>query len=324
MQCEGCGERYLATQRGNQHWRCLKHLEEQANAKSKLTQRDDLQPDAAGPEEEQTEEAELEEAQLYLLAYITLCREHYGVKDNCMEDFKATITGYAETKDKVTLKKLSRRFGVPASEIATIAHLLQSPFKGMQTKDEEYKQADKAFKPVYPCKPRVMGLDEKGRPQTVMEFCFPDQLADLLSDAELFMDANREVFDDGTWCSDVRTGGLWKAHPMVRAGVNPYLVSIWMDGGELTGFMGPRRGTWKFIFAAWKLLNFSEEQQTKQSNMRLAFICHEKTFKDYGARAIISGRQDANGAYMADTSWGSWMRLGFDGEHCSFPPRFLL
>lgn len=255
------------------------------------------------------------EAQLYLLAFVTLCREHYGVKDACMEDFKQAIVQYAHAKDKATLKRISRRFGVPRSEIGTIAGLINSnPFEGMETKTQEYKMADAAFQPVYNCKPRLMGLDEKGRPQTVVDFAVPDQLGDLLSDGHLYTDAHREVIDDGVWSSDVQHGGLWKAHPMVRAGVKPYLLSIWMDGGEITGFMGPRRGTWKFIFAAWKLLNLSAQEQTKQCNMRLAFICHEKTFKDYGARAIISGCQDAEGLYAADTSWGSWMRLGAEGE----------
>ena len=180
------------------------------------------------------------EAQLYLLAFVTLCREHYGVKDACMEDFKQAIVQYAHAKDKATLKRISRRFGVPTSEIGTIAGLINSnPFEGMETKTEEYNMADAAFKPVYNCKPRLMGHDEKGRPQTVVDFAFPDQLGDLLSDGDLYTDAHREVIDDGVWSSDVQHGGLWKAHPMVRAGVKPYLVSIWMDGGEITGFMGP-------------------------------------------------------------------------------------
>ena len=315
--CEICGEGWGLNVGRRSHVKCLQRIQELQLSSLNRTQ-PAAQPSADELEAIASEEAEMEEAELYLLAYLTLCREYYGVKDNCMDDFKTAVTRYAETKDKVTLKKLSRRFGVPATEIATIANLLESPFKHMQTKKQEYKMAEGAFNPVLPCKPRVAGYDEKGRPQTIVEFPFPDQLADLLSDPELFMDANREVSDDGEWCSDVRTGGLWKAHPMVRAGVNPYLVSIWMDGGEITGFMGPRRGTWKFVFAAWKCLNLSEEHQTKQSNMRLAFITHEKTFKQYGARLVISGGQDSEGEYVADTSFGSWMRLGAEGKHYTF------
>lgn len=309
--CSLCGESIANANAARKH-HCETLRDADAGAAAEIG-KDANDSDDSDDSSDGADSAELSQAQLFLLAYLTLCREHYGVKDACMDDFKRAVTQFAHSRDRIALKKLSRRFGVPQEEIQVLAGLLVSPFKGMENKNQEYKAADAAFDPVYNCAPRILGHDEKGRPQVVVDFPFPAQLRDLLSDGDLYADAHREIIDDGDWTSDVQHGGLWKAHPMVRAGVSPYLVSLWMDGGEITGFMGPRRGKWKFVFAAWKLLNSSAEHQTKQSNMRLAFLCHEKTFRDYGAGAVISGARDADGEYQADTSWGSWMRLGFEG-----------
>ena len=262
------------------------------------------------------DENELEFAQIRLLAWLTYCREHHGLTDAAVADIKAAITQYSLSKNANAAKKIAQRFGLTQSEIQDVGGMLSSPFEGMQTSKTESAMADRVLKPVYPYKPRVLGHDDKGRPQVVIDFPFAEQLNDLLSDPELLVDSQRHVLDDGKWTHDVRHGGLWKRHAMVRAGVNPWLVALWIDECELTNCIGAHRGKWKFVFGFWKLLNLSATHQTTQSNQRLAFIAHSSTLKQYGMAAITSGIKGPDGDWANDTSWGSQMENGADGVCC--------
>ena len=276
---------------------------------------DETDSESDSDNESDDENEELDASTLQLLAWLVWCRDKYSLSCKFVDELKGAFTKYAITQDTNTAKKLSRKFGIPRAEIEAAADLYTSPFKGWETEKLETKQFNAEFKPVRFLEPQTLGYDERGRAERVYYGDFKGQLNDLLSCPELYMDTQRTVPDDGEWSYDVRHGGLWKAHPMVRAGVKPWLVSMWMDGAEITNPIGPRRGKKKFIFAFWKLLNSGPAFQSSHSNYRLAFVCHEKVFKKYGACAVVSGCRDNDDSWIQDgVSWGSQMREGVDGE----------
>lgn len=115
----------------------------------------------------------------------------------------------------------------------------------------------------------------------------------LMGDHDNHVDATREHPPfDGT-VRDVYDGSLWRTHPMQIAAVAAqtivWMFMLYLDEVELCCPIGVFRGTHKYVFAYWVLLNLSAARRWKLHNVQVAFICTADTFVRHGAARIISG-----------------------------------